>query len=434
MRSDSALLLLGLADAALSTASVQARDTPAVLAMPFVYERDTSLRLSRRSNTLDVDAGGEIVPGIFPAMRTFAANFTYGTPPQHFQAYLETVTNGCWLVTARGSCSDSDCADEWGSYNITNSTSATELDEPFDTWFSTLGSEHLNGSFVTDNLTIGGATLKDMKMGLFDPSQYGDNTLGLGYGNESSVSLTQSLADAGVINSPSFSIYDNTVLFGGVNKAKYNGSLETFPIVNSSTSSLDRALRLNMEDIYFDGKSISSDKLFPLDAIFDVQVPYTYIPVSVAEALSKKIETASEPNYGGLLNFSCNALHNDSKISFKFGDTGFEFDLEEFIVYDEMDETCFLKIASYNGTIDEGKIILGADFINKTYAVFDLENDEISLAKRTWTDAEDDIVEIKSGKNGVPGTKDHDSAGTRVGMSVGVTTLLVVSAMFAMAI
>lgn len=67
--------------------------------------------------------------------------------------------------------------------------------------------------------------------------------------------------------------------------------------------------------------------------------------------------------------------------------------------------TCYFTICENTDLQFKGSIILGSNFISKVYAVFDLENDEISLAQPTWTDAPDDIVEITSAKDGVPGRR-----------------------------
>jgi hypothetical protein len=55
MRSGS-IWLLGLAGAALTNAlALEKRDSPAVLAVPVVQSRDTSRRISKRSDTVDID-------------------------------------------------------------------------------------------------------------------------------------------------------------------------------------------------------------------------------------------------------------------------------------------------------------------------------------------------------------------------------------------
>jgi hypothetical protein len=243
--------------------------------------------------------------------------------------------------------------------------------------------------------------------------------LSLGYGNASSTSLTQALADAGAINSPAFSLWGQTALFGGVNKARYNGSLYTFPIVNGSTQV--KALRINTDSISINGTSTAS-KNFPLDAVFDTAVGMTYVPKSVAQALNAQIGNTSVPDHMGQVNFSCSAASENSTIEFKFGELNFQFSLMSFVSQESDSvanygwysdqETCYFTICENKNLQYEGSIVLGSNFISQVYAVFDLENEEISLAKLSWGDAPDDIVEITSGKDALPGAK-KKSAGPR---------------------
>lgn len=264
--------------------------------------------------------------------------------------------------------------------------------------------------------------------------------MSLGYGNASSTSLTQALADAGTINSPAFSLWGQTALFGGVNKARYNGSLYTFPIVNGSTQT--KALRINMDDISINGTSTSS-KDFPLDAVFDTAVGMTYVPKSVAQALNAQIGNTSVPDHLGQVNFSCSAVSENSTVEFKFGKLELQFYLMSFISqesdtvakygWNPNQETCYFTICENKDLQFEGSIVLGSNFISQVYAVFDLENDEVSLANLARGDAPDDIVEITSGKDAVPGAAKNsakNSGGLRIGKDPGISALAVGAAVW----
>jgi hypothetical protein len=261
--------------------------------------------------------------------------------------------------------------------------------------------------------------------------------LSLGYGNASSISLTQALADAGAINTAAFSLWHQTALFGGVNRAKYYNDLYTFPIVNGSD--LTKALRINMTGISINGTSAAA-KEFPLDTFFDIVTQMTYVPKSVAQALNAQIGNTSVPDINGQVNFSCSAVSENSTIEFKFGSLEFQFYLSDFVSreegqapstygYDPIQETCYFTICENKDFQEKGSIVLGSSFISKIYAVFDLENDEVSLAELSWEHVADDIVEITSGKDGVPGAKkdsaDKESAGTRIEKGLAISALVV---------
>ncbi|KAJ5827580.1 hypothetical protein N7447_004343 [Penicillium robsamsonii] len=433
--------VLGLASVALTNALIlEKRDNPAVLTVPLI--RDTSRQLSKRSKTVDVNFDNEDIDYAI----SYVANVTFGTPPQHLLAYIDTWGNGCWVKGVNNTgCklyTDSSYCGGYGSYNMTASTTVKKLDGNFT--YDDSGSMVV-GDFVTDVLKIGGVTVDAMKMGLAGDSKFVTNTLGLGYGNSSSISLTQALADAGTINSPAFSLWGQTALFGGVNKARLWGDLHTFPIVNRSN--LTKALRINMDGISINKTSAASKK-FPLDAVFNTAHSKTYVPKSVAQALNAQIGNTSVPDDLGQVNFSCSAMGKNSTIQFKFGKLVLDFYLREFVTQESGSgesygwypdrETCYFTILENINFQDQGNIVLGANFMSRVYAVFDLENDKISLANLNyWDRSPDDIVEIKSGKNAVPGAKKdtgaakqdseakEDSASTHIGKGRGMSALVV---------
>lgn len=104
----------------------------------------------------------------------------------------------------------------------------------------------------------------------------------------------------------------------------------------------------------------------------------------------------------------------------------FEFYLHNFIAYDknvtildddpsphatfdDIGDTCWLTIwesrPENKELSGERGIILGTNSMSLIYSVFDLQNDEVSLAKRNWDDLPSDIIEIT--KDGVPGAKSN---------------------------
>lgn len=228
-------------------------------------------------------------------------------------------------------------------------------------------------------------------------------------------------------------------MFGGVNKAKYDGDLYTFDTVMGNSSI--KALRINMDGISINGSSEAAAE-FPLDAVLSVETSMTYVPKSVAQALNAQIGVTDAPDENGQVNLSCKAVPQNTTITFKFGKLDLEFDLSSFISrgspepvepwvnVSDMD-TCYFEILENIFTdYYDGSIFLGSNFISRVYSVFDLENDQISLAKRNTDDSPDDIVEISSGKDSVPGAK--GSAGTRVKGDLSMTALVAAIAMLIM--
>ncbi|CAI7628269.1 unnamed protein product [Penicillium pancosmium] len=227
--------------------------------------------------------------------------------------------------------------------------------------------------------------------------------------------------NAGAINSPSFSLWSDNILFGGVDRSKYNDTLQTFPIVD--VSHLLKAFRINMDGLLVNGSSQASDT-FPLDAHIDTSWFVTYVLKSVAQALWAHLGNVYAPDKWGRVNFTCSSVSESVTIGFKFGNLNLEFYLHKFIAYDknvtilyddpsprvtfdDIGDTCWLTIwesrLEKKELSGERSIILGTNVMSLTYSVFDFQNDEVSLAKRNWDDSPSDIIEIT--KDGVPGAK-----------------------------
>lgn len=208
------------------------------------------------------------------------------------------------------------------------------------------------------------------------------------------------------------------ILFGGVNKAQYNGTLYTFPIVDSPAG-LPKAPRINMTGISLNETAAASDS-FPLDAVFDIYTQLTYVPESVAKDLFAQLGVTQMPKEHGQITVPCQLGSYNATIAFKFGDAIFEFPLQAFLSTDspysydiDTDNTndCYFDVVANYNYQDEGSIVVGARFMQYIYAVFDLGNDQVSLAHRNFDAAFDDIVEIGSGKDAVPGATLQESKG-----------------------
>ncbi|CAG8101988.1 unnamed protein product [Penicillium nalgiovense] len=205
----------------------------------------------------------------------------------------------------------------YGAYSVAASTTAKKLDELFvyDDSDSMTG-----GDFVNDVLTVGGITVDTMKMGIVAEHKINANTLILGYGNASSTSLTQALADAGAIMSPAF-----------INRSGPTKAL----LINMD------GMSINMDDISINETSATS-KEFPLDAVLDTEIGMIYVPKSVAQALNAQIGNTSVPDKRGQVNFSYSAVGENSTINFKFGELDFIFYLSYFVSQE-------MEIATYGG-------------------------------------------------------------------------------------
>jgi hypothetical protein len=103
------------------------------------------------------------------------------------------------------------------------------------------------GDYVTDTLIISGSTLTKLQFGIGYNSSSSDGILGIGYqinevqvgraGKSAYNNLPAAIVAQGLIQSNAYSLWLNdldsktgSILFGGVDTAKYKGTLETLPV------------------------------------------------------------------------------------------------------------------------------------------------------------------------------------------------------------
>ncbi|KAH8431035.1 uncharacterized protein LDX57_008696 [Aspergillus melleus] len=410
-------LLFALLGPSLARASLtpEKKDVPATLEVPFGYGPIFGSKwvgrtgMDKRKNVLDVDAAIE-------NMVFFHTNITVGTSPQEMEVYFNIMGNECWMHAANStSCQwykDKEDCDGYGGYNTSTSKTAEFISSDFAV--NDRG-PNVTGDFFKDALAIGNARVDSMKLGVaYDGIT--SNTLGLGYGEEgsSSASLPQALTDAGIINSPAFSMWTDygyrpggKILFGGVNKAKYVGTLHTLPIV-PGPSGQRKAFRVNMTGLLINETSISPES-FALDAVLDNQVSLTHVPESVMSELAKQLNVKNVPESGQII-LPCSLESSKTNVTLAFGAAKFEFPIAMLMTqisvehsYTRYGDACYSGIVANKDYKKKGSIVLGTNFIRSVYSVFDLANDEVSLANLRWESYSDNIVEIKSGENAVPG-------------------------------
>jgi len=232
-----------------------------------------------------------------------------------------------------------------------------------------------------------------------------------------------------------------TLLFGGVNKSKYNGTLYTLPIVDSPDG-LRRAYRVNVTGLSIDETSISA-KNFPTQAVFDSSLPYTYVPVSIARNIFSEFGITEIPT-SGQISVPCNSTSRNTTMTFQFGAAQFKLSIGLFIhtesLFGQADhdkEMCYFGVVANTDAYDADSTVLGSNFLQQVYTVYDMGNHEISLAERDWDSIGDEILEITTGKNAVPGaTSEEDdtekSLGSHIGEGTGLRLSLAIFVVWAL--
>jgi hypothetical protein len=299
-----------------------------------------------------------------------------GSPPQEVKLHVDTGSSDMWVNTPSSEYCSAErrpCANA-GTYDPAHSTTQKFIDNTFN--ISYVDGSGASGDFVTDILTIGGTTVEGLQFGVGANSSSPRGILGIGYTtNEASVlrdgakpyeNLPVKLASQGHIQSAAFSMFLNdvdsrtgTVLFGGIDKSHF-----------------------------------------------------TYLPDAIAKAIYKQVD-ATYVEDQGLAFVPCTDRDSSHSITFTFDDP-----LSIVVPYSEL----VLNIPTSRGrrpVFDNGRAaclfgiapaesesnVLGDTFMRSAYVVFDLANNEISMAQAAAAGdgTQSDVAEIGVGKSAVPG-------------------------------
>ncbi|KAH3688268.1 hypothetical protein WICPIJ_000739 [Wickerhamomyces pijperi] len=305
------------------------------------------------------------------------------------------------------------------------------------------------GSFYQDVLTLGkDIEVEDFIFGVANLSNSSTPVLGIGLeGLESTNStirkelglkgftypnLPSVLVEDGIIEKKAYSLYLNSldsvsgsVLFGGVDHAKYEGQLVTVPVVNQFPELFDVSIYFDVEltGLTFEGKDLlgsdsdsdsgsnstaGNSTSFQLDkrtndtdtgSDDDGDVPENVVLLdsgstliylfpdttdSLASALDAKLDIGS-----GYYQLLCPSATDASKnVTFAFNGATIDVPLSNLLISSDDGKHCALAVQS---TTDHQ--ILGDVFLSSAYVVFDLEDLQISLAQAKYTN-DTDIEEI----------------------------------------
>ncbi|GAN01469.1 gastricsin-like [Mucor ambiguus] len=210
----------------------------------------------------------------------YLIDVSIGTPPQNFSVTLDTGSADLWIPGS--ACSTTECPN--GHFDQAASSTFKSLNEDFSLVYG-IGS--VNGTYVTDTVTIAGATVQTQQFGLASTTSQiltnpntitasqivkpsnetidlkllatttpskdvtANGILGLGFPKLTAASMANN-----VISDPIFSIYLNKassygwvgeIIFGGVDSSKYTGNITYLPVASlSSTKSSSNKKRATL--------------------------------------------------------------------------------------------------------------------------------------------------------------------------------------------
>ncbi|GAB0139002.1 hypothetical protein EsDP_00007221 [Epichloe bromicola] len=363
------------------------------------------------------------VTGTLDNLQTlYFLNTSLGTPPQDVRLHVDTGSSDMWVNTpASRLCA---LAQQPCSYAQAYSANASSTYRYVGGYFniSYLDGTGAAGDYATDVLRFSGQTISSFQFGVGYESTSAQNVLGIGYpSNEVQVArarrkpyqnLPAKMHADGIISSNSFSLWLNdvhaetgSILFGGIDTSKFQGSLVSVPIqkVNNAYSQF----LITMTGLDVGPTKVASD--IALGVLLDSGSSLTYLPKDLTTKIYGLVNAAYQED-DGLALIPCSSRKQNATMTFRFSSpASITVSLSEMIL--DLEDPAGEKLKFGNGAeaclfgivpAEDSSSVLGDTFLRSAYVVYDMDNNEISLANAKSNVNQSNIVEIKSGAGAVP--------------------------------
>jgi hypothetical protein len=232
-----------------------------------------------------------------------------------------------------------------------------------------------------------------------------------------------SLYTHGIIGRRLFSLYLNdqrapsgSILFGGIDTAKYMGDLVTMPM-NANRSGIYDHYTVTLSSLVFNSgteRMTLSPANMSTNGVLDSGTTAMFLPESIANALVE--------GFGAIYNEAlasyfvpCEYKNSEATLEFTFGGLNGKMiavPVSSLIgppspatIFGDGIPACMFEIAAFTPVEEEalGSIILGDAFMRAAYIVYDIDNHEISLAQARMNTTTGDIVPIHADQDVLPG-------------------------------
>lgn len=328
-------------------------------------------------------SGGSTIPQtLINEGNTYTGYIYIGSDKQKAKVVIDTGSSDLWVSTTSTG----------GDFDPDSSSSLKNTGQKFEDAYGDRSSA--SGYWAKDSVTLSpnekGVT--GLQFGVADQSTAGNGILGIGLvGLESTTETGQGtyknfpalLKDQGLIDKNAYSLYLNskdaqtgTILFGGYDKAKYEGELVSLPFSGQKNSNLDNyRLDVTLDSVATDGDSgVSVNKPVNLDSGTTI----TLLPDDVVQYIGKALNADDNGNV------DCD--QPDKHLLFKFNGVSIKVPYSD-LAFPGNFGGCSLAV---QGPL-QGELILGDNFLRHAYIVYDLDDKKISLAQVKYT-SDSDIV------------------------------------------
>nr|CAG24030.1 secreted aspartyl proteinase [Candida dubliniensis] len=411
--------ILSVLAVALLIDAAPVKRSPGFIALDFnvmktpVDQNDPTVRAKRSPLFLDIDhtgfpvddtgrndvvKRGPVAVDLDNEIITYAADITLGSNNQKLSVIVDTGSSDLWIPDSKAICipkwsgQKGDFCKTNGSYTPSASNTSKNLNTRFNIQYA--DGSYARGNLYQDTVGLGGAFIKDQIFADVWSTSAHKGILGIGFQkNEATESMYDnlpiSMKKQGIISKNAYSLFLNSpeassgqIIFGGIDKAKFSGSLVDLPITS------DMRLSVALKSVNVLGQNVNAN----VEVLLDSGTTISYFQPSIARniiyALGAQVHFDSAGN---------KVYVADCKTS---GTVDFQFDknlkisvpASEFIAplyytNGEPYPKCEVRVRASESNI------LGDNFMRSAYIVYDLDDNKISMAPVKYT-SQSDVVPI----------------------------------------
>ncbi|KAK9374905.1 aspartic peptidase domain-containing protein [Lipomyces chichibuensis] len=361
----------------------------------------------------------------------YYANVSVGTPGQNLRLQIDTGSSDIWVQSGENSfCQESsNPCNETGIFEPQDSSTFSRISDNF--YIAYGDGSYAKGDYAYDTFDIGGAAVKNLTIAVATDANTTEGIMGIGYPtNEAIVSsygssyqyknLPDLLVEQRFIRSRAYSLWLNdleastgSILFGGVDRAKYSGNLVELPIDLYTGESQPSEFFVTLDGVGYTNTDGSRNEMVSNmgePVLLDCGTSFNYLPNGALRAIANAVSATYNARLGYYVQ-SCTITSVNASIDFYFGGVTIKVPLNEILypavtssgrqlTFTNGQPVCLLTVASNS---DLGVSILGDTFLRSAYVVYDLDNNVISLAQTVFNETKSDIVAIGTGATAIPG-------------------------------
>lgn len=151
------------------------------------------------------------------------------------------------------------------------------------------------------------------------------------------------------------------------------------------------------------GRNGQNNSLFQnenIPVLLDSGSSLMYLPDSVVRSLYQTFNAQYDSSQGAAF-VDCSLANQQGTLDFSFSGVQISVPLNELVIVAAVSRgqaVCILGIGPAGNSVS----VLGDTFLRSAYVVYDLENNQISLAQTNFNSTQQNIQEIRKGANGVP--------------------------------